>query len=58
MVDILKHFHIVECEGHFGACQTTTKVLQLGFYWPNWLKDVHALIITYDRYQNSGNISR
>jgi len=58
MVDILKHFHIVECERHFGARQSTTKVFQLGFYWPNLLNDAHAFIITYDRYQNFGNISR
>ena len=29
---ILRHYHNIECRGHFGGNRTATKVLQSGFY--------------------------
>jgi hypothetical protein len=56
-LSILQHCHQFACGGHFGAKQTTLKVLQYVFYWPNVLKDAFLFCNSCDRFQKSGNIS-
>ena len=56
--DILKHCHSMDVGGHFGASKTTSKVLQYGFWWPTLFKDVREFVLTYDRCQRMGNITR
>ena len=55
---ILIHCHSLECGGHFRGNRTTTKVLQLRFYWHSMFKDDYAFISTCDMCQSMGNISR
>ena len=57
-LDILYHCHSAPYGGHFGAIRTAHKVLQSGFYWPSLFKDAHAFIMSCDRCQRTGNISR
>lgn len=56
--DVLKHCHSLDVGGHFGASKTTSKVLQSGFWWPTLFKDVREFILTCDRCQRMGNISK
>ena len=44
--------------GPFGASKTTSKVLQSGFWWPTLFKDARKYVLTYDRCQRMGNISK
>ena len=57
MQRILHHCHGREVEGHFGATKTTTKVLQLRFYWPTLFKDAYAYVKACDACQKTENIS-
>ena len=58
MSEILTHCHSIECEGHFNAQRTTTKVLQSGFYWPSLFNDAHSFVKSCDRCQRKINIGR
>ena len=53
--EILKHWHSLECEGHFNRQRTTAKVLQSGFYWPFLFKDAHSFAKSCDRCQRPCN---
>ena len=44
--------------GHFGASKTVSKVLQSGFWWPTLFKDARKYVLTCDRCQRTGNISK
>ncbi|XP_050233798.1 uncharacterized protein LOC126682206 [Mercurialis annua] len=55
---ILNHCHALECGGHFGPSRTAAKVLQSGFYWPSLFKDTHKYVMSCDRCQRMGNISK
>jgi len=55
---VLHHCHASTYGRHFGSDKTTIKVLQVGFYWPTLFKDVRKFIMTYDRCQRTGNISK
>ena len=57
-LDILHHCHSAPYGGHFGAIRTAHKVLQSGFYWPSLFKHAHAFIMSCDRCQRTGNVSR
>ena len=56
--DVLKHCHSLDVGGHFGASKTTSKVLQSGFWWPTLFKDAREYVLTCDRFQRMGNISK
>ena len=56
--DVLKHCHSLDVGGHFGASKTVSKVLQSGFWWPTLFKDAREYVLTGDRCQKMGNISR
>ena len=58
MESILHHCHAREVGDHFGATKTTTKVLQLEFYWPTLFKDAYTYVKACDACQRMGNISR
>jgi len=36
---VLRFWHELACDGHFGPRKTAEKVLQCGFYWPTLFKD-------------------
>ena len=38
---ILQFCHGTPIEGHFGPQQTTKRVLDCGFYWPDIFRDAH-----------------
>ena len=44
--------------GHFGASKTASKVLQAGFWWRTLFKDAREYVLTCDRCQRMGNISK
>ena len=44
--------------GHFGATKMASKVLQSGFWWPTLFKDAREFVLTCDRCQRMGNITR
>ena len=44
--------------GYFRASKTTSMVLQSDFWWPTLFKDVREFILTCDRCQRMGNITR
>ena len=56
--NILHHCHSSAYGGHFGAQRIAAKVLQSGFYWPTLFKDAYAYVLSYDRCQQVGNISK
>ena len=58
MGEILKHYHYLECEGHFNGQRIAAKVLQSDFYWPPLFKDAHSFAKSCDRCQRTGNIGR
>ena len=41
-----------------GASKTTSKVFQVGFWWPTLFKDAREFVLTCDRCQRIGNISK
>lgn len=36
---ILSEFHEGPIRGHFSACNTTLKIMKVGYYWPSIFKD-------------------
>ena len=54
---ILHHCHDRETRGHFRVTRTAAKVLQSGFYWPSFFKDVHMYVSGCNRCQGTCNIS-
>ena len=56
--DILKHCHSLDVGGHFGASKTASKVHQSSFWWPTLFRDVREFVLTCDRCQRMGNISK
>lgn len=54
----LHHCHASTYGGHFGPNKTIAKVLQSGFYWPTLLKHARKFVMTCDRCQRVGNISK
>ena len=56
--NIIHHCHSSAYGGHFGAQRTAVKVLQSGFFWPTLFKDAYAYVLSCDRCQRVGNISR
>jgi len=55
---VLHHCHASTYGGHFGPNKTIAKVLQAGFYWPKLFKDTRKFVMTCDRCQRAGNISK
>ena len=49
MGEILKHYHSLECGGHFNGQCTAMKVLQSGFYWPSLFKDANLYAKSCDK---------
>ena len=58
MGSILNNCHTLSCGGHFGGQRTAAKVLQSGFYLPNLFKDAHQFVLTCDKCQRMGGISK
>ena len=56
--DILRHCHSLDVGGHFGATKMAFKVLQSSFWWPTLFKDAREFVLTCDRCQRMGNITR
>ena len=54
----MRHCHALNVGGHFSISKTATKVLQSGFWWPTLFRDAREFVLTYDRCQRMGNISR
>ena len=44
--------------GHFSAQRIAAKVLQSGFFWLTLFRDAYAYVMSCDRCQRIGNISR
>jgi len=55
---VLQHWHAWTYCGHFDLDKTIAKVLQAGFYWPTLFKDIKKFVITCDRCQTTGSISK
>ena len=56
--NIFRHYHTLECGGHFGESRIVTKVLQSRFYWLTLFRDDHVFVVDCDCCQWLGNISR
>ena len=54
----MRHCHSLDVGGHFGVSKTASKVLQYGFWWPTLFKDAREYVLTCDRCQRMGNISK
>jgi len=55
---ILWHYHSSPYGGHHNGDRTTTKVLQLGFFWPSIFKDAYEFVHCCDKCQRTGGICR
>ena len=55
---ILKHYHSLECGGHFNGQRITAKILQAGFYWNSSFKDANLYSKSCDRCQRTCNIEK
>ena len=55
---VLHHCHASTYGEHFVAEKTVAEVLQVGFYWPTMFKDAKSFVMTCDRCQRTGNISK
>ncbi|GJW63113.1 reverse transcriptase domain-containing protein [Tanacetum coccineum] len=55
---ILDQCHHGPTSGHYGPNVTAKKVLDLGFYWPTFIKEAHTLVQLYKACQKTGNISK
>ena len=55
---ILEHCHSSPYGGHASSNKTAAKVLQAGFYWPIIFKEVREFVMSCDKCQRTGNISR
>ena len=58
MKDILRQCHDIPYGGHHAGERTAHKVLQSGFYWPTLLKYSTNYVLSCDKCQRVGNISR
>ena len=58
ILNIIHNCHSSAYGGHFGAQRTAAKVLQSSFFWPTLFKDAYAYVLSCDRCQRVGNISR
>src|SRR4051812_15068146 len=56
--DILRQCHDSPYGGHHAGERTAHKVLQLGFYWPTLFKDARRYVLSCDKSQRVGKISR
>src|SRR3954466_83504 len=56
--DILRQCHDSPYEGHHAGERTAHKVLQSGSYWPTLFKDARNYVLSCDKCQRVGNISR
>ena len=57
-LNILYHCHSAPYGADFRAIRIAYKILQSGFYWPSLFKDAHVFMMSCDRCQRTGNISR
>ncbi|XP_075111327.1 uncharacterized protein LOC142181739 [Nicotiana tabacum] len=55
---ILSHCHDGAVGGYYGGRRTTTKVLEVGFFWPTLFEDARNFVIACDKCQRTGNISK
>jgi len=55
---IISHCHDLPCRGHASIDKTAAKILQAGFYWATLFKDMHKHVRSYDRCQQTSNLSR
>jgi len=55
---VLHFCHASTYVGYFRPNKTVAMVLQVGFYWPTFFKDVRTFIVGCDRCQQSANISK
>ena len=49
---------LFRCSGYFSSSKIASKVLQSSFWWPILFKDARDFVLTCDRCQRMGNISR
>ena len=56
--DILRQCHGSSYGGHHAGDRTTHKVLQSSFYWPTLFKEAINYVLSCDKCQRVGNISR
>ena len=56
--DVLKHCHSLDVGGHFRVSKIVSKVLQSNFWWPTLFKDAREYVLTCDRCQRMGKISK
>ena len=54
ILDILKACHDEPCGGHFADKRTTSKILNLGYYWPTIFKDAKRYVRSCDTCQRMG----
>ena len=52
------HCHNGPTGSHYSVNRTAQKVLEVGFYWPSIFKGSNSFVLTCDRCQRTGNISR
>ena len=55
---ILWHCHSSPYGDHHSGDRTTTKMLQVGFFWPSIFKDAHDYVRCYEKCQRTGGMSR
>lgn len=55
---ILEFCHLEACGGHYSSRETSAKVLQCGFYWPNLHKDAYHFCVACERCQKLGSVTR
>ena len=55
---IIQHCHDLPCGGHAAASNTSSKILQCGFYWPMLFRNVQAYVKTCYLCQRVGNLPK
>ena len=55
---ILYHCHSSPYGGHASTNKTAAKVLQAGFYWPTLFKDTRQFVVSCDKCQRLGSITK
>jgi len=58
VLSVLHHCHASTYGGHFEPNKTIVKVPQAGFHWPSPLRDARSFVLSCDRCQRMGNISK
>ncbi|CAM8991270.1 unnamed protein product [Rhodiola kirilowii] len=56
--EIIAYCHSSSYGGHGSASNTTSKILQSGFYWPSMFKDTYEFVKACNECQRMGNIAR